>query len=84
MDGGQWNFQSRPRPNKQDCWKKAETTMIEQQTTKLMEHYGITTEQLSVYHYAGFRYSNLSDALNYAALIASRENASNPEAIKTR
>lgn len=54
--------------------------MNEEQTTKLMEHYGITTEQRPVYCYAGFRYGNLADALNYAELIASRANESHAEA----
>jgi hypothetical protein len=62
--------------------KMTETPMTEQQTTQLMEQYGITTEQLSVYHYAGFRYSNLSDALNYAELMASREKE--PRAVDER
>jgi hypothetical protein len=37
-----------------------------------------------VYHYAGFRYGNLSDALNYAELIASRAGRIEPEAMKDR
>ena len=39
-----------------------------------MDHYGITTEQQSVYRYAGFRYSNLTDAVDYAERTASRSN----------
>jgi hypothetical protein len=50
--------------------------MTEDEKQKLMEHYGITTEQQSVYHYAGFRYSNLTDALDYAERITSGSNES--------
>jgi hypothetical protein len=51
-----------------------EMNMTEDEKQKLLEHYGITTEQQSVYCYAGFRYSNLTDALDYAERIASRSN----------
>jgi hypothetical protein len=50
--------------------------MTEDEKQKLMEHYGITTEQQSVYHYAGFRYSNLTDALDYAERITTGSNES--------
>ena len=33
---------------------------------KLMERYGITSEQNTVYYYMGHKYERLKDALNYA------------------
>ena len=57
--------------------------MTEDEKQKLMEHYGITTEQQSVYCYAGFRYSNFTDALDYAERITSRANESRA-AVKPR
>ena len=48
--------------------------MTEDEKQKLMERYGITAEQQSVYHYAGFRYSNLTDALDYAERVTNRSN----------
>jgi hypothetical protein len=50
--------------------------MTEDEKQKLMERYGITTEQQSVYRYAGFQYSNLTDALDYAERITSGANKS--------
>lgn len=49
--------------------------MTEAEEKSLMEHHGITAMQQAVYHYKGFRYGNLMDALNYAELVASREFA---------
>lgn len=47
--------------------------MTETEAKSLMEHHGITAMQQAVYHYKGFRYGNLMDALNYAELVTSRE-----------
>jgi len=49
---------------------------------ELMESYGITVEQKSVYFYKGHTYENLKDALNYAKIDAKRTHelpASNVE-----
>ena len=50
--------------------------MTEHEAKKLMEHYGITAAQQPVYHFNGFRYSNLTDALSYGELLTSRANQS--------
>jgi hypothetical protein len=50
--------------------------MTEGEAKGLMEHYGITAAQQPVYHYNGFRYGNLTDALSYAELLASRASKS--------
>jgi hypothetical protein len=50
-------------------------TMTEDETKSLMERYGITATQQSVFHYQGFKYGNLTDALNQAELVATRANA---------
>jgi len=47
----------------------AEDDMTDDEAKKLMEHYGITATQQPLYHFNGFRYSNLTDALSYAALL---------------
>ena len=49
--------------------------MTEPETKALIEHHGITTTQQAVYHYKGFRYGNLMDALSYAELVTGREFA---------
>ena len=49
--------------------------MTETATTALMERHGITATQQAVYHYKGFRYGNLTDALNYAELVTDRDVA---------
>ena len=49
--------------------------MTEPEANTLMEHHGITATQQAVYHYKGFRYGNLMDALNYAELVTGREFA---------
>jgi hypothetical protein len=46
--------------------------MTEEEAKTVMEHHGITAAQQAVYHYNGFKYGNLVDALNYAELITSR------------
>ena len=50
--------------------------MTDDESRKLMEHYGITAAQQPVYHFNGFRYSNLTDALSYAELLTSRASKS--------
>jgi hypothetical protein len=50
--------------------------MTEDEAKRLMEHYGITAAQQPVYHFNGFRYSNLTDALSYAELLTNRANQS--------
>jgi hypothetical protein len=49
--------------------------VTETETTALMEHHGITATQQAVYHYKGFKYGNLMDALTYAELVADRNVA---------
>ena len=44
--------------------------MTDESARRLMDHYGITAEQQSVYRYGEFRYGNLSDAINYAEKVA--------------
>jgi hypothetical protein len=48
--------------------------MTEAEAKTLMEQHGITAAQQVVYHYNGFRYGNLTDALSYAELVTSRTN----------
>jgi len=55
--------------------KHEDKAMTETETRARMEHHDITATQQSVYHYKGFRYGNLNDALNYAELVTSREFA---------
>jgi hypothetical protein len=50
--------------------------MTEEDMKKLMEHHRITSEQQTVYYYAGFRYGNLADAVSYAERVMSRANES--------
>lgn len=42
----------------------------------LMERYGITAKQSTVYMYLGRKYDKLQDALNYAKIVAAREQSS--------
>ena len=44
---------------------------------QLMERYGVTAVQETVYLFNGAKYRDLKDALNYAKLLAKRENGSN-------
>jgi hypothetical protein len=55
-----------------------ERTVTETEEKSLMEHHGITAMQQAVYHYRGFRYGTLMDALSYAELVTSREFAARP------
>ena len=43
---------------------------------ELMEHYGVTAVQETVYLFNGAKYRDLKDALNYAKLLAKREHGS--------
>ena len=45
--------------------------------TKLMETYGITVETKMVYHFDGYKYDRLSDAVKYAKV-------STPRAVETQ
>lgn len=38
----------------------------------MMERYGITCEQKSIYHYKKYQYGNLQDAINFAKLDGDR------------
>jgi hypothetical protein len=55
--------------------KHQETIMTATEARALMDHHGIAVMQQAVYHYKGFRYGHLMDALNYAELVTSRESA---------
>ena len=46
--------------------------MTEGEAKTMMERHGITAAHRVVYHYQGFNYGSLSDALNYAELVTSR------------
>lgn len=46
--------------------------MTEGDAKAMMERHGITAAHRLVYHYKGFNYGNLADALNYAELVTSR------------
>lgn len=52
-----------------------ESDHVSEDEKKLMKQYGITTEQKIVYHYLGFRYDRLTDALNYAGIDQERRSA---------
>lgn len=39
----------------------------------LLDRYGITTEQKTVYLYRGYRYDHLKDAINYAKIEAEKD-----------
>jgi hypothetical protein len=43
---------------------------MNEEEKELMERYGITVEQKTVYSYKGYRYERLKDALNYAKVDA--------------
>ena len=57
--------------------------MTEPESKTLMELHGITATQQALYHYRGFRYGNLTDALNYAELVTSREFAARDQSKRT-
>jgi hypothetical protein len=59
-----------------------EKTMTETEAAH-MERHDITATQQAVYHYKGFRYGNLMDALNYAELVTSREFAARDQRERT-
>ena len=44
--------------------------------SELMEHYGVTAVQETVYLFNGAKYRDLKDALNYAKLLAKRQHGS--------
>ena len=47
--------------------------MTDGEARALMERHGITTAERVVYHYKGFNYGSLADALNYAELVTSAD-----------
>ena len=46
--------------------------MTEDEAKAMMARHGITAAQRMVYHYKGFNYGSLAEALNYAELVTSR------------
>ena len=50
---------------------------------ELMEHYGVTAAQETVYLFNGAKYRDLKDALNYAKLLAARANESAASKVRT-
>lgn len=42
----------------------------------LMEHYGVTAKESTVYMYLGKKYDKLQDALNYAKIVTARKKSS--------
>ncbi len=46
--------------------------MTEAEAQALMQHYGIAASAQAVYHFRGFKYGRLQEALDYAELVASR------------
>lgn len=49
--------------------------MTDDEAKTLMARYGITAAQKTVYHYKGFKYENLMDALDYAELATEHESS---------
>jgi hypothetical protein len=49
--------------------------MTKEEEKQQMDLYGITTEQKTVFHYRGYRYDHLTDALNYARIDSDRRKA---------
>ena len=48
---------------------------------KQMLRFGITIEHKTIYHYNGYRYDNLRDALRYAEIDTNRNNESARESV---
>lgn len=57
--------------------------MTDAETQALMQHHGITASEQAVYHFRGFKYGRLQDALDYAELVASRETAAHEPETRT-
>lgn len=57
--------------------------MTEAEARALMQQHGIAASERAVYHFRGFSYGNLQDALNYAELVASRESAAREPETRT-
>lgn len=57
--------------------------MTEAEAQALMQHHGIAASEQAVYHFRGFKYGRLRDALDYAELVASRETAAHEPATRT-
>lgn len=54
--------------------------MTEAEAQALMQQHGIAASEHAVYHFRGFKYSNLQDAVNYAERVVSRDSAAPGEA----
>lgn len=52
--------------------KLREMAMTEDEAKTMMERHGITAIHRTVYHYQGYNYGSLADALNYAEVVTSR------------
>ena len=50
---------------------------------ELMEHYGVTAAQETVYLFNGAKYRDLKDALNYAKLLSERANGTSASTVRT-
>jgi hypothetical protein len=54
--------------------------MTPEEAKRQMDLYEITTEQRTVFHYMGYTYDHLTDALNYARINSDRrQGAGEPE-----
>ena len=67
------NDQETASDSRKFVWRRKDMTDEEKD---LMEHYGVTAVQETVYLFNGAKYRDLKDALNYAKLLAKRENGS--------
>ena len=48
-----------------------------------MNHYGITSEQRTIYRFRGIAYDRLQDAINYAKIVTDRESSSETHSRKS-
>jgi hypothetical protein len=55
--------------------RKGADCMIEEEEKEQMDLYGITTEQKAVFHYMGYTYDHLADALKFARIDRGRRKA---------
>jgi len=49
---------------------------VSESESELMQAYGITSEQICIYRYGNYKYTNLKDAINYAKRDSSEGNTS--------
>jgi hypothetical protein len=52
--------------------------------SRLMDQYGITSEQRTIYRYRGVAYDKVQDAINYAKIVTNRENSSEIHEIRAK